>query len=346
MKNKLRLLKSWQLAVIDIVILGIALNVFALFNHVLSGKTFTPIAVSAPAPVATPAPTPVSGQEEIIPQETTAPVETAAAEPELEPVAEFAQFDFPGMFTNGEVTKAKRTYKSANVAVNIEHHTSSGKYKQSFYVADIYVRSAEYLKCVFANDTVGQNELEKFESMSKRSNSIVSINTDFYGFSRRAYGLVIRNGALYRDALNPKDDMCIIFKDGTMQMYKAGTQLDCAALMNEGAWQGFSFGPILVVDGKPVGNFADVSREARVALGYVEPGHYKFIVADGGQDDAKGFTYSGIADIAADAGCVLAYNLDGGQSAQMGFMGSYANTPEKGGRRVSDILIVSELEGN
>ena len=341
-------LKAWQVALIDCALAGIFLVIFALFDHVLAfpGNELSAIYTSpTPTPTAIPAPAEETALAEASVASVVSVVSVAEATPE--PIDEAADkwptFDFPGVFTDGEVVQTETSYKSANISVTLTHHTSSGKYKQSWFVEEIYVRDIRYMQCVFANDTVGTNELEKFESMASRSNSVAAINTDFYGFGRRSQGLVIRNGVLYRADLKKTDDMMVLFKDGTMKMYSAGTELDCEALIDEGAWQGYSFGPILVVNGEMLKSYEDVSREPRTVFGYIEPGHYKFIVADGGQDGyAKGFTYKGMGEIAVNEGCYMAYNLDGGQSAQMGFMGSFADKPEKNGRRVSDILVVKD----
>jgi exopolysaccharide biosynthesis protein len=44
----------------------------------------------------------------------------------------------------------------------------------------------------------------------------------------------------------------------------------------------------------------------------------------------------------AEKGCKAAYNLDGGQSAEMVFMGKTVNEPYNGGRDVSDIVYIAE----
>jgi exopolysaccharide biosynthesis protein len=44
-------------------------------------------------------------------------------------------------------------------------------------------------------------------------------------------------------------------------------------------------------------------------------------------------------------GCKTAFNLDGGQSSEMAFMGELANQPYHGGRKISDIVMVVDGEG-
>jgi exopolysaccharide biosynthesis protein len=65
----------------------------------------------------------------------------------------------------------------------------------------------------------------------------------------------------------------------------------------------------------------------RVGIGYLSPGHYIAIVVDGRQKDYSiGMPVWEFADLFAAYGCPIAYNLDGGLSAAMIFMGEQINT--------------------
>ena len=59
----------------------------------------------------------------------------------------------------------------------------------------------------------------------------------------------------------------------------------------------------------------------------VEPGHFVVIVADGRQSDySMGLLLEEFAELFEEEHCVEAYNLDGGVSAAMVFMGEQVNT--------------------
>jgi len=64
----------------------------------------------------------------------------------------------------------------------------------------------------------------------------------------------------------------------------------------------------------------------RCGIGMVEPGHFVAIVADG-RDPKRAFniTLPEFAEIFAEQGVEVAYNLDGGSSAAMIFMGEHIN---------------------
>jgi exopolysaccharide biosynthesis protein len=68
-------------------------------------------------------------------------------------------------------------------------------------------------------------------------------------------------------------------------------------------------------------------KNPRTGIGVVEPGHFVLIVADGRQKDyAIGLSLVDFANLFKEEGCVSAYNLDGGVSAAMVFMGEHLNT--------------------
>ena len=81
----------------------------------------------------------------------------------------------------------------------------------------------------------------------------------------------------------------------------------------------------------------------RVGLGYYAPGHYCFIVVDGRTDDASGLTLEQFAQLFASLGCKAAYNLDGGRSSFMVYDGTVLNDPYKGGRSVSDCILITDV---
>ena len=124
--------------------------------------------------------------------------------------------------------------------------------------------------------------------------------------------------------------------------------------IDAGIVQSFEFGPLLVRDGEKVELPAnrkyiiytgDTVREPRTAIGQVDETHYVIIVADGRRDgwSDKGMTLQEMQQVFLDAGCHIAYNLDGGGSATMVLGGRLVNkTSGSRERNVSDILFFTE----
>ena len=95
----------------------------------------------------------------------------------------------------------------------------------------------------------------------------------------------------------------------------------------KGAVNVYSFGPILLKDGQ----FSDWvlarkdSKQPRCAVGMIEPGHYICILCEGRLTRSDGVTLNQLMQMMKARGCTLAFNLDGGQTAAMTFMGQRIN---------------------
>ncbi len=328
------------IALIDIAVIGACLCVFALFDHVVphSGQT---VAFTTPAPASPPTNAPVPTQGGTVGADAT-PTAQPTAGPTPAPAGDFSE-KFAGMFTDGEIIQTENSYRSANLNVTVSRHEATyGNYREVYFIEDIYIRSIECLRTVFAQDTFGKSISEDVVEMSRRTNSIAAINSDYYGYGNA--GIVIRNGVLYRSDFEPGEEVLIIFRDGTMKAYKE-SELNVAQAMAEGAWQSFSFGPSLLDENGDVRaeGYERVNHDPRTIIAMIEPGHYLFIVIDGRQNNySDGMTYSGCASLCKELGCAVAYNLDGGRTSQMTFMGDMVNHPYKNGRPTSDLICITD----
>ena len=351
---------------IDALIAGAALCVFALFDHVLPQSYGSPEqAAEAVSPYAfelqnrrqtsNVTPVPFVGDAADSQSETSLDARAAsgAVSNETQTADAVGQtteealglFTFPGMFTDGEVEITENSYRSANLNITLTERSYRSEYKgyrQRYYVMHICIRDISCLKSVFAKDTFGQGINEDFMSMVERTGALAAINTDFYNFGRHPKSMLIRNGLLYGSEVSDEYDLCVINFDGTMDVYEKGKSPDGYALLKSGAMHTFCFGPILLRNGSKLSDYEDVGRDPRTCIGMVEPGHYVFLVCEGRSNSAKGFTYKELAELMLGEGCRVAYNLDGGDSSQMAFLGAMVNDPSGKGRTLSDIICVAE----
>lgn len=218
--------------------------------------------------------------------------------------------------------------------------TGSGSDKVTYYVADIYVKSLSYFKTAFAKDTYGTNVKEDAITIAENNNAVLAITGDSYG--NNTTGIVVRNGVLYRTEEN-EADICILYTDGTMETCTA-KEFDSERVLDEQVWQAWCFGPeLLDGEGNILEEFNSTSylseNHPRAAIGYVSPGHYVFVIVDGRDEGySRGVTLSELAAIMAMEGCVSAYNLDGGGSASMVYMGEYVN--QSSSRDITDIIYI------
>ena len=334
---------AW-LIVFDVAAAGVIILVFFITNYVFKsdiGPKPLPIPsdfTSTAVPTLTVSDT-TAGQID----ETTGQTDTMALETTQGTTQPAALIDpsswrakFAGKFTDGAVEKTANTYKSANINVRIDKVQTNGV---TYFVADIFVADLKFFRTAFARrpDIMGDREFT--DVVAKENDAIIAINGDHCLDND---GPVVRNGQLYRD--QKLADALVMNYDGSMQTYSAD-QLDMNKIKAEGAYQVWTFGPMLLENGQPLTQFNSTLTRAnpRTAVGYFEPGHYCFVVVDGRQPGySNGYTLQELSQLFYNLGCTVAFNLDGGQSSEMSFMGEIVNQAYNGGRSTSDILYIAD----
>ncbi len=205
------------------------------------------------------------------------------------------------------------------------------------YAADVALSSAQYLKTAFADSTYGRNVTDKTSEIAREADAVLAVNGDYYG--ARQSGYVIRNGVLYRDSAS-ESEMLLIRTDGSFEIVSASAA-SAEELLSGGAWQVLCFGPGLVEDGEIAVEEGEEVGHAkasnpRTAIGMLNEGHYLFLVSDGRTGESEGLSLSELGELMAAMGCREAYNLDGGGSSTMVFLGEVVNNPTTNGKRVSE----------
>ncbi len=237
------------------------------------------------------------------------------------------------------------SYTDENIQITID---TIREFDTDIYIAEIILTDSSYLKTGLAENSFGTNVKEKTSIIAEENSAILAINGDYYGF--RDYGYVMRGGYLYRDIMTEggNEDL-VIYEDGSMEIINE-SNISAQELEANGAVQIFSFGPGLISDGEIlVDENSQVEREdqsnPRTAIAMVEENHYIFMVADGRTSQSEGLSLEEMAIVLSSYGCETAYNLDGGGSATMVFMGELINNPTTNGkdikeRSVSDIVYI------
>ncbi|MDD6203394.1 MAG: phosphodiester glycosidase family protein [Firmicutes bacterium] len=310
-------------------------------------------AVTLPAytlPVSSPTPTlsPAVSQTPVTTVSPTLPAVTVSAAPSPAPAntpqdLALAEFSFPDKFSQ-DTAYTENSYISPNVNLELKkHETVINSSKVTYYVIDIYVRSLECFAAGIAYTQSGSVTRETTPALCSRYGAVAAISGDFFNF--RDSGRIVRNGQVLKNKKS-SEDVCALYVDGVMETYSPD-EFDMNAALERGLWQSWGFGPALLgSDGMPLKSFNSTvnTRNPRSAVGYYEPGHYCFVTVDGRQSGySAGMTMAQLADLFYQMGCKAAFNLDGGQTAVMAWMGETANIPYKGGRRVSDILMILDI---
>ena len=253
--------------------------------------------------------------------------------------------------SDSTATTTGTTYTGANATVSISSHTSgSGSDTLSWYVADITLTSAEALMTAFAKDTFGENIIEVPSTIAANNNAVFAINGDYYGF--RDTGIVIRNGVAFRDK-GARQGLALD-RTGNLFLYDE-TATNADALVSDGVWQAWSFGPGIVDGGQVVsgidsieidtnvGNHSIQGTQPRTGFGMIDTNHLVAMVVDGRSNGySRGVTMTEFAQMFSDLGAQVAYNLDGGGSSTMVFDDTLVNRPRGGTqeRGSSDIIYV------
>lgn len=248
-----------------------------------------------------------------------------------------------------EATYDDWSYTRDDLEIKIEKvEQGSGENKVTYFVADVQVKDTSSLYSAFAKNKFGRNIVETTSTIAEENDAIFAINGDYYGF--RENGILIRNGVVYRD--EAAREGLAFYEDGTMKTYDE-TSTSAEELLSQGVINTFSFGPSLLEDGKAIDDFTNVkidknmgnssiqNSNPRTGVGIISPNHYVFVVVDGRKEGySKGMTLNEFSNLFEELGCTEAYNLDGGGSSTMYFMGRVVNNPlgKNQEREISDIL--------
>lgn len=338
----------WKVVTLDILLIGVILVIFALFHHALPAlitqyETRKEQISTVPSEAESSEEQTTQNVEDQTEYQPESTEDTEQTEESMEPDNRTPwQIRFEDHFTD-EVITTENSYTSPEVSITIETvvDTMEGR-KVTYYVADVYVASMDNFKTYTAYGTFRYFGMEDAVEMTKDSNAILAISGDY--LTNQKSGFLLRNGETYVSDRN--NGICVLFPDGTMETYEQGTYQVEDILARE-PLQVWSFGPSLLDENGQVMESYDVAYgisgfHPRCAIGYYEPGHYCFIVADGRQNHSAGMKISELAQVFADLGCKVAYNLDGGASAVMLFGQERYSKPSNGGRDLGDIILITE----
>ncbi len=319
--------------VIDTAIAALLLFIFSLYYFIIP-RDMSQNAVVLPGAVQTQETARATSSAQGVPSQSpeAADTQTAAA-----PDADSWRVKFADKFTDGAVEKTENSYKSANVSVTIDKVQKDGV---TYFVADIYIADIKYFRTAFAKDTFGSGIADFTPDIASQNNAVIAINGDYCGLNK---GIVVRNSVQYRDTKHTSDQF-VLFNDGTMKAYSPD-EFDYDTLKNQGLYQVWTFGPMLLKDGQPMEKFNCTvnPKNPRTAVGYYEPGHYCFVVVDGRQPGySDGYSTKEMSQLMYSLNCKEAFNLDGGKSSEMAFEGALYNKPFDGGRETSDILYIAD----
>lgn len=238
------------------------------------------------------------------------------------------------------------SYETDKLSVSIEQKQKDG---MTYFVCDIRVSDVSQLRTAFSGDDFRSGIYEATSDIAGRYSPVLAINADFCRYHRE--GVIIRNGELLRKQNIKKRHLLVIDEEGNLsaETDRSGKQgLVANRLEQANTWQTFEFGPVLVKDGEAatlpssfIINCHDGYYEPRTAIGQIGPLHYIVIVVDGRRDGySTGASMPQLQQLFLDEGAQFAFNLDGGGSTTLYFLGDVINMPSGGKERsVSDVIM-------
>lgn len=207
-----------------------------------------------------------------------------------------------------------------------------------WFETEIITRNGETFRTVMTDPNHPGKKFRYPDDIAREEKFILAFSDDFYGNrmaknSEEKPGLIIREGQVVSEKTNKKTghhlpnlDMMAQFPDGSLQVYECNEKT-AEELLEMGAVNVFSFGPILIRNGE----INDLvysyykSIEPRHALGMIAPNHYFLLSVQGRMDDSKGTTLQRMAEMMKDRGVTEALNLDGGNTMALIFRGRMLN---------------------
>ena len=246
-----------------------------------------------------------------------------------------------------EYAPGELSYETDKLKISIEQKKKDG---MTYFVCDIKLTDVSQFRTAFAGDDFRSGIYEAVSDIAGRYSPVLAINADFCRYHRE--GVIIRNGEVLRRQNIKKHHLLVVDENGNLsaQTDRSGKQgLVANKLEQQNTWQTFEFGPVLVENGEaadlPLKSFYincnEGYYEPRTAIGQIGPLHYIVIVVDGRRTGySTGASMPQLQQLFLDEGAQFAFNLDGGGSTTLYFLGEVVNMPSSGKQRsVSDVIM-------
>ena len=285
--------------------------------------------------------------------------------------AENPEKDFPALNAEGFLDTGEFVYENTDEGLwyyvsdtlRVEvRRTIQEKPARTWYEAEIFCAPGSDMPHMIPNNPEQWMKSRDYPyKIARKNKTVIAVSNDYAQLrisQKSRVGIVVRDGVAYSErtwkqgaSKFPNLDTLAIWPDGDMKVYYSD-EMTAEEYLAAGARDVLAFGPWLIRDGEL--NEAGLakygkSKAERVAVGMVEKGHYWFMMLEGRITRSKGDGISFLAQKLLDKGCVQAFNLDGGQTACIVFMGHQLckmdnKKHNKASRSTADILGVGASE--
>ena len=219
--------------------------------------------------------------------------------------------------------------------------------KTRVHLARVTIADPSQLRTAPAYD-FSRDQTAPTTTIAQRVNAVLAINGDYYSYQATRGGYMIRQGQMYINKPIKGRDVLVIAGNGDFYIER---EINDETLAKYDALGGivnsFNFGPGIIIDGELCDRFKSVynmaeDKAARACICQVERGKLEYLcVVSEGTDDSKGggLTLKEFTDYVATLGVQNAYNLDGGNSSALIYLGEKINAKSNPRHRpLSDII--------
>ena len=281
--------------------------------------------------------------------------EEALGDGELSAHPEWA---LPLDFTPGQEPDAslysESTYEDDTIRVRIEEQSMDDGTKM--FVARIQISDPSQIRTGVANpEKLGSSKTKTVGTMAKTFNAVIAINGDNYVDKPEKTTFEYRMTQKIRSKSNKTKDILVIDDQGDFHLFvkSKGIKEFPKELKDSGRTlvNAFTFGPALVKDGELLTlddnyGYNPHGREPRAAIGQTGPLSYVLVIIQAQDRDGKtGMSQGKLAEFMYGLGCTQAFNLDGGNSAEIVFGSrSIKGMPSGDERTLSDIIYFASIQ--
>ncbi len=277
---------------------------------------------------------------------------------------EFPELNEAGFLDEGEFVyenAEEGIWRYASDVLRVEiFRRENEKPAQVWYEAEVFCAEGSEGPRMIANNPEHWARSKEYPyKIARRNGTVLALSSDYaQDRAGKARGVIIRNGRIISDKSWPANsnhfpnlDCLAIWPDGRIAVFECAEK-KAQEYLDEGVTDVLSFGPWLIREGEL--NEAGLkkygkSTAQRAAIGMVEKGHYFFMMLEGRITRSRGAGISFLAEKLLEKGCTEAFNLDGGQTASIVFMGHQLCKMDNrnrnlSSRKTSDILGVGHSD--
>ena len=239
-------------------------------------------------------------------------------------------------------------YEDETISVKIEQT----QFDEGTTIITAYIRIADPSQLrtgVAKPDKLASTHGKSVSTLAKTYNAVIALNGDNYNFEAQKKSFEYRMCQKIKSKTNKLKDILIIDDRGDFHLFIKSEGVkefpDKLKAAGRKLVNAFTFGPALVKDGQLMEIDEDYGynphgREPRAAIGQLGELNYVMVIVTAQDRSGKsGMSQTKLAEYMHEIGCVQAFNLDGGNSAEMVFGSQiYKGMPGGDERTLSDII--------